>query len=187
MSMRWLYTLQQAWRYRFRLRDIAKLSHCQATLDLTPAYLQTHHIQVLILDFDGVLAPHGEIQPLPEIVAWLKQCLTIRPDMMVFILSNKPNPEREHYFRQMFPAFYFVKNVRKKPYPDGILSILTQTGRPATQTLMVDDRLLTGILAAQIAGVHGFYVTKCYHNWKKYPFRELFFTFLRKLEKIFYR
>lgn len=184
--MRWFYTLQQAWQYRFGLREIAKHSLCQATLDLTPAYLHTHHIRILILDFDGVLAPHGEVQALPEIVTWLNHCLTAKPDMMVFILSNKPHPEREHYFRQYFPTFHFVKNVRKKPYPDGILSILNQTGLSATEAIMVDDRLLTGILAAQIAGVHGFYVTKCYHNWKKYPFRELFFTFLRKLEKIFY-
>ncbi len=184
---RWIYTLQHAWQWRKQLRAIVNASSVQATLDLTPAYLEVHQIQVLILDFDGVLAPHGEMHVLPEIALWLKHCISTLPEMSIFILSNKPNQQREAYFQLYFPSIQFVKNVKKKPYPDGLLSILEKTQIPPQHALMVDDRLLTGILAAKIAGVRGFYVTKCYHNWKKYPIRELFFTFLRKFEKIFYK
>ena len=39
------------------------------------------------------------------------------------------------------------------PYPDGILEVLRTAGIENVQTYMVDDRLLTGILAAEIANI----------------------------------
>ena len=46
----------------------------QRTMAVDPEELAARGITVLVLDFDGVLAPHGDDAPLLEIVAWLKRC-----------------------------------------------------------------------------------------------------------------
>jgi predicted HAD superfamily phosphohydrolase YqeG len=82
-----------------------------------PAELVARGLSVLVLDFDGVLAPHGEDRPLPEIESWLARCAAVFGEERIFILSNRPVPVRAAYFRQAFPGVRFVAGVRKKPFP----------------------------------------------------------------------
>jgi FMN phosphatase YigB (HAD superfamily) len=73
--------------------------------------------------------------------------------------------------------------VRKKPYPDGLNKAGELTGVLLSATLMVDDRLLTGCLAALEAGARPCYIRRPYVAWTHRPLVELFFLVIRIVER----
>ncbi|WP_086488414.1 YqeG family HAD IIIA-type phosphatase [Thioflexithrix psekupsensis] len=157
--------------------------HTYHTGQLTPDDLNRLNISVLALDFDGVLAAHGETQPTPELIAWLKTMVAHLGNAHVFILSNKPTPERVAFFAAHFAGVRVIAGVRKKPYPDGLKTIMDITQQPASAILLVDDRLLTGVLAACIAQTQIAYITHPHCNFNRRPVQESFFWSLRFLER----
>lgn len=185
MLLRTLYAIKESWHFRTQLKRYLLDASLQvaSVRDLQLSVLRAHNIQALVLDYDGVLAAHGEPTPRPENTTWLQEFSRAYAPHKIFILSNKPNPERIAYFQQNFPTITFVKATRKKPYPDGLQQIMTLTGLPAAQIMLVDDRLCTGILAALITGVQGVWVTVPYINLRNRPFAESGFMFLRWLER----
>jgi predicted HAD superfamily phosphohydrolase YqeG len=156
-------------------------------LGLDPREVQQSGIAALALDFDGVLAAHGSPCPLPEAVAWMKRCEAIFGGDKVFILSNKPTDGRRQWFAEQFPAMRFISGVRKKPYPDGLIKTGELAGVPLSSILMVDDRLLTGCLAALVAGARPCYICHPYISFKFRPVAELFFWILRTIERLLVR
>jgi hypothetical protein len=158
-------------------------SSCILTLD--PEALKASGVTVLALDFDGVLANHGDPAPLPDAIEWMKRCEAVFGGDRIFILSNKPTEVRRHWFASNFPAIRFISGVRKKPYPDGLYKTGELAGAPQSQILMVDDRLLTGCLAALVAGARTCYIRQPYISFKQRPLAELFFFLLRKTERCF--
>jgi predicted HAD superfamily phosphohydrolase YqeG len=82
---------------------------------------------------------------------------------------------------------HWICGVRKKPYPDGMLKIIELSQAKPNEIALVDDRLLTGILATTIAGTHCVYITKAYRRFASQPIRECFFSSLRFLEKLWAR
>ena len=147
-------------------------------------WLALQGVRHLVLDFDGVMAPHGDAEPLPEVLAWLKRSLETF-EGKIYILSNKPLPVRIDYFKQHFPGVIFVVSPRKKPYPDGLLKIIESSGAKPNEVCLVDDRLLTGVLATQLAGASAVYITQPYASFKKRFWQESFFALLRNLERFF--
>lgn len=152
-------------------------------LQLSPQDLKQQGISVLVLDFDGVLAAYGELSPVPELDEWLQNCLKIFGASQVFILSNKPLAQRITYLEKHYQGVRWITGVRKKPDPQGLETILEYTGQPASSVMLVDDRLLTGALAACIANVRFTYITRPYVQVWKRPIPELFFWLLRFLER----
>lgn len=181
MCFRIFYSISQGWRHRQQLKRYMQDPALQVTQvqDIYITDLQARGVKALVLDFDGVLAAHGEMTLSPEIVTFLK---SLR-EFPTYILSNKPTIERQEYFQLNFPAIKFIIANRKKPYPDGLQHILRLTNLEPRQILLVDDRLGTGILATIIAGTQGLYVSQPYVNFKSRPVVESFFAFLRWLEK----
>ena len=55
---------------------------------------------------------------------------------------------------------------------------------PLSHLLMVDDRLLTGCLAAINAGARPCYIRRPYASYRHRPVAELFFSLLRRVERI---
>ncbi|MEI7817147.1 MAG: hypothetical protein WCI45_08135 [Desulfuromonadales bacterium] len=173
-------------RHRHELRQL--LDHTPANaaiLELDPTVMQLSGIKALALDFDGVLAHHGAPVPLPEAVSWMKQCEAVFGGNMIFILSNKPTEERRQWFADNFPAMRFISGVRKKPYPDGLNKTGELAGVPLSSVMMVDDRLLTGCLAALAAGAIPCYIRHPYVSFNHRPAAELCFSILRTLERGF--
>ncbi|MBK5275375.1 MAG: hypothetical protein JJE30_10035 [Desulfuromonadales bacterium] len=168
-------------------RLVGKTPENSCILSLNPETLKASGIAALALDFDGVLAQHGAPAPRPEAIKWLKQCESIFGGERIFILSNKPTEGRRQWFAEHFPVIRFISGVRKKPFPDG----LNKTGElarvPLSQILMVDDRLLTGCLAAIIAGARPCYIRRPYASFRHRPAAELFFMLLRRIERGFVR
>ena len=156
-------------------------------LELDPEALHSSGVAALALDFDGVLAGHGFPVPLPEAVAWMKRCEAVFGGGRIFILSNKPTDGRRQWFAENFPAMRFISGVRKKPYPDGLNKTAELAGVPLSSIMMVDDRLLTGCLAALVAGARPCYIRRPYVSFNHRPLAELFFMLLRAGERVFVR
>jgi predicted HAD superfamily phosphohydrolase YqeG len=156
-------------------------------LNLDPAALKSSGIAVLALDFDGVLAHHGAPAPLPEAIEWMKRCEAVFGGDRIFVLSNKPTEGRRQWLADNFPTLRFISGVRKKPFPDGLIKAGELAGVPLSHILMVDDRLLTGCLAALVAGARPCYIRHPYASFRYRPFAELFFMLLRRTERCFAR
>lgn len=174
--------------HRRELRQLLDKTPERSTiLELDPATLHSSGIAVLALDFDGVLAGHGAPVPLPEAVDWMKRCEAVFGGDRVFILSNKPTDGRRRWFAENFPAMRFISGVRKKPYPDGLNKTGELAGVPLSSIMMVDDRLLTGCLAALVAGARPCYIRRPYALFSYRPVAEMFFRLLRSGERLFVR
>jgi len=157
---------------------------CSIT-NIEPARLHNEGIRILALDFDGVLSPHGSGAPIPEAVGWLRRCASVFGEDHLFILSNKPTQERKEWFAENFPALRFISGVRKKPFPDGLNKIGELSQAPLSSILMVDDRLLTGCLAAITASARPCYIRKPYVALSDNFFTEMFFVSIRCAERLF--
>ena len=175
-------------RFRERLARVLNETPSETSiLTLDPALLRKDGIRALALDFDGVLSPHGFPAPLPEAKEWLTRCAAVFGGDRIFILSNKPTNERRRWFGEHFPESRFISGVRKKPFPDGLNRIGELARVPLSAILMVDDRLLTGCLAAINAGALPLYVRRPYVSLGHRPLVELFFMLLRAGERVFVR
>lgn len=185
MFTRVFFTLHMAWRHRTALKQYAQDSHrhIDQITNLNCSKLKSQGISALALDFDGVLSSHGEIILSKKLFDWLKDCVHTLGAGRVFILSNKPTELRSRYFEEHFPGIIFVMASKKKPYPDGLLYALAYAKVNAHALLMVDDRLLTGILAAILVGANGCLVTKPLVDFRKRPIIESVFWLLRKGER----
>jgi predicted HAD superfamily phosphohydrolase YqeG len=185
MIKRIYYALCMMRRHYLALKAYNKAPELQisSVLALDPLHLKlTQGINAIVLDFDGVLAAYGDDRPKAELDSWLNSCVQIFGPGFVFILSNKPTEARKNYFNHHFQGIEFVVS-RKKPYPDGIRQIARSIQRAPKELLVVDDRLLTGILAAIIAGASARYLNTPLINFSRRPVHELFFICLRKMER----
>jgi len=180
-----LYGFTEGFRLRHRLASILRSSaQLRATDSIDPGELKLSGVSVLALDFDGVLASHGKKVPLPEAAAWLLRCCDVFGEENIYILSNKPSRERSAWFSANHPKIRFISGVKKKPYPDGLLKIISLSGAPPTEIMLLDDRLLTGVLATCLSGTSVTYITAPYINLRSNPLQELFFMLLRSAERL---
>jgi putative phosphatase len=151
--------------------------------DINDALLSRKQFSVLALDFDGVLAPHGYPEPSDIVKQWLNDIVSNGGFKRIYIYSNKPSDLRRIYFETHHPEVIFISNVRKKPYPDGLLKIIEMEEVPPKSIAMVDDRLLTGILASIIAGTSSLFITHPLIDYSHNTTSEIFFSALRFVEK----
>lgn len=185
---RLLYALKKGWKYRHKVAQylgnsaltLSQLSTIQA------ADLEALNVAVLVLDFDGVLAPHDAAEPTDDAIRWLKQISMDIGEQRIAILSNKPKAVRQAFFQQHFPGIQWVAGTASKPYPDGLIEIAESRGIVTSRLLIIDDRLLTGILASCIAPCQARYFSRPLTKFSKHPVKESFFWGLRKLERLFF-
>jgi predicted HAD superfamily phosphohydrolase YqeG len=176
------------YKHVHELRQLLDTTPLTSTImELNPETLSSSGIAALALDFDGVLASHGFTVPLPQAFAWMQRCQFVFGGDRIFILSNKPTALRKKWFAENFPAVRFISDVRKKPYPDGLNKIGELSGVPLSSILMVDDRLLTGCLAALVAGARPCYIRKPFISFSHNIPAETFFMLLRTSERLIVR
>ena len=180
MIDRCYFALLQAYRYRDRLKQVNH-ERIHALSDLPVSTLTA--LKVLILDFDGVMGSHGEAAATSAVVTWCEKVHATLPNLKFYLLTNNPFPERTQFLQSHLPFIDWLPVHRKKPYPDGITAILEAEKIPARDALLVDDRLLTGALAAAIAGIQCLLIDKPVTNFWKRPIKEGFFGCLRFLER----
>lgn len=184
---RWFFALKAGWRNREELKRFLRDpdKRVGSLAEITPERLENANVGVLVLDFDGVLAPHGAMEPLPQVKAWLRNLSNHIGEQRIALLTNKPFSSRLAYFTQEFPSIYIAHVRRKKPYPDGLLQIAEYKGIERHRLALLDDRLLTGMLATCLAYTQGLYFYKPYRNLLRRPITETFFSFLRIVERVF--
>lgn len=183
-AIRILTSLIQGFRFRRELaRILSETPRDNSILSLNPGRMKGSGIAALALDFDGVLSPHGFKAPIPPAREWLTRCTAVFGEEKIFILSNKPTEARRRWFEEHFPKIRLISGVRKKPYPDGLLKTAELARVPLSSVLMVDDRLLTGCLAAINSGARCAYIRSPYISKDIRPLTELFFFFLRLGER----
>lgn len=189
MIERMRYAIQHGLRYRKQLYQylVDPTVSVHSVLALTPGYFQSKKIQYIALDFDGVLANHGETRPWQEAEDWLKKITQVIPESHFALLSNKPFSERLSYFQSHFPQMVIISGVAKKPYPEGLNKLVDYFHCEKNELVLVDDRLLTGMLAVCLAGTQGIYIREACKNIKKRPLAEVFFMLLRKVERTWIR
>lgn len=184
MLKRILYSMAKAKQHRAELLNFAKQAsqHYPAIVDIPMTYFEQNRIEIIALDFDGVLAAHGEPRVNGVVMKWLARLIEKVGVDRICILSNKPTKIRKQFFADHYPGLAFVSGTRKKPYPDGLQKVMKLKGVSADQVCLIDDRLLTGILATIINGSHGILITQPYRNTTGHIFKETFFAFLRFAE-----
>ncbi len=185
------YSLINAFKFRKELfQIIEQTDHNLQLIHVDPNVLVKKGItktQTLILDFDGVMAAHGKERPDRTVIKWLKEAIECFGQKNIFILSNALTKERKTYFLNNYPEIHLIDATRKKPYPDGVLQILKISKSNPDEAIIIDDRILTGILAGHIAGIKTIYIRNPFSDISGNPGDELFFAILRKLEKYLIR
>jgi uncharacterized protein len=183
MLARAIYSICNAIIHRDELYRVAFYESIECVTDMNDFVLSRKQIMVLALDFDGVLAPRGYHEPVFAVKQWLDSVINKGRFKRIYIYSNGPTESRKRYFEIHYPEVKFLSKVRKKPYPDGLYEIAELEGIPTAEIAIVDDRLLTGILAAIIAGSSSIFIRKPLIDYSKNTVAELFFTTLRFIER----
>ena len=185
---RWWFAMVEGFKYRERLKAFIHNDALQIhqLTEITAQRLDDANIAILVLDFDGVLAGFNASEPLPEAAAWLKTLSQSIGEQRIALLTNKPKPQRLQYFAEHFPLIHVVRGERKKPYPDGLKEIIPYKNVPPHRVLLLDDRLLTGMLATCIAHCQGWYFSSTLPTILARACRETFFSCLRTFERLLF-
>ena len=182
--MRILFALSQAIKHKKELKQLA-INSQSSIAEINFQQLKDQNIKVVVFDFDGVLASHGEVAINTALTPVVTNALQLFPEKVV-ILSNKPMQKRIAWFEKHFPQIDFVVAKRKKPYPEGLQSVVDKYQIEPREAVLIDDRLLTGCLAAVLAKTSFIYINKPRTNINKRPTKELFFGFLRWFERVIF-
>ncbi|HFL8824100.1 MAG TPA: hypothetical protein V7791_00135 [Candidatus Azoamicus sp. OHIO1] len=183
--LRFFYFIFYFIKYRRFLKKYltSSLYSSNVLIDVSPYYLRKIGIKVLILDFDGVLSSYGETYVLiNDVLFWLKFSLEIYTFENIFIFSNNMTKSRNLLLNKI-GINMVINRAKKKPYPDAIISILYYKNLLYHEIIMVDDRIFTGILAAELANIRGLFIISPYYNLKDNFLKEFFYIILRKIER----
>jgi len=116
--------------------------------DLTPEYLKSKHIELLMMDFDNTIVPYTCNQPTQEMELWLRKMA--HGDIKICVVSNSKRDRVKVFCRQYgIPCITHAA----KPFPKGIRQCLNQFGIPAEHAALVGDQIFTDTLGGNGAGV----------------------------------
>ena len=129
-----------------------------AVTDLTPTYLQSLGIRLLMLDFDNTLIPYTTNVPTDEVVHWLEKMKNAQ--IQLCVVSNSHKDRVKAFCRQ-----YGLDCVTHaaKPFGKGICDSMDRYGFPPGQCALVGDQIFTDTLGANWAGTKSILV-KAIHN-----------------------
>lgn len=117
--------------------------------DVTAEYLCEKGIRLLLCDLDYTLAPRSVSEPDEQVHSWIASMQ--RAGITVMILSNNRRPVRVERF--CAPLGIPYEGHAGKPSPRGIRRAMARVGVNEAATAMLGDKLLTDMLAANIAAV----------------------------------
>lgn len=121
---------------------------------VTAEYLEKKGIRLLLCDLDYTLAPKGVKEPNDSVRNWIASLH--EKGITVMILSNNRRPVRVEQF--CAPLGIPYEGHAGKPQPKGIYRAMARVGATKGETAMLGDKLLTDMLAANLAGVLGLMV-----------------------------
>ena len=116
--------------------------------DLTPQYLKSLDIRLLMLDFDNTIVPYTTDVPTDEMARWLEMMKS--SDIALCVVSNSRN-QRVPCFCEKYGISCITR--ARKPGRKGVLRCLAQFGIPAQNAALAGDQIYTDTLCANRAGV----------------------------------
>lgn len=149
----------------------------QSICHVTPEFLRTRGIRLLLLDLDNTIAPYGTVVPSEQIAAWAENIKN--SGVTLFIITNNRGSERVEKLAEAFGVRYIMK--AGKPLITGIIRALEQLGKKPEETALAGDQVFTDILAANSAGLTSIIVEPIkirnpmlnLRYWVEAPFRAL--------------
>jgi len=115
---------------------------------LTPAFLQQHRLQGLILDVDRTLVPLNSRRASEELQQWVAQ---VRPNVQLWLVSNNLGEARIRSIASSLELPYL--SGAAKPSRRKLRQALAGMALPAERAAMVGDRLFTDVLAGNRLGL----------------------------------
>ena len=152
--------------------------------DVTPEFLRSRDIRLLMLDFDNTIVPYTTNTPTEAVENWLKELLAA--DIQLCVVSNS---KRDRV--KIFCAKYGMDCIThaKKPFSKGIRECLDSYGIPADHAALVGDQIYTDTLGGNGCGVTSILVEAIdNHNFwlKARHVLELPFIYLARKRRMHY-
>ena len=117
--------------------------------EITPAYLKSRGIKLLMSDLDFTLATKSTRQPNHYLREWIA---ALKAEGISFVIvSNNRSGERVTEFCADLGVGY--QGHAGKPSTKGLKAAMKRSGVSAAHAAMLGDKLLTDVLAAKRAGV----------------------------------
>lgn len=116
--------------------------------DISPEYLHSSGVKLLMLDFDNTIVPYTTNLPTEEMECWLQRVKDSRIPLCVVSNSKR---DRVKIFCQKYGIDCITH--AKKPFSKGVQQCLAQYGIPKEQCALVGDQIFTDVLGANCAGV----------------------------------
>ena len=150
--------------------------------DISPAFLKSKGIVLLMLDFDNTIVPYTTSTPTPEMVQWLE---TMKASEITLCVVSNSRKDRVKVFCRQYGIPCITR--AKKPFTKGINQCLQQFSAKPEACALVGDQIFTDTLGANAAGVSPILV-KAIHNhniWLKLRhIAELPFIFIERKRRI---
>ena len=116
--------------------------------DLTPQWLRSRGIKLLMLDFDNTIVPYTTNTPTPAMEAWLREMAA--SDIQLCVVSNSKRDRVKNFCKEYgLPCITHAQ----KPFSRGIQACLDTFGIPASQAALAGDQIFTDTLGGNRAGV----------------------------------
>jgi len=179
------FTIVKGFEKRKLLYNILSDSSEVSTTEISIDMLKQTGASIVVLDYDGVLAPHGVNELSSDMINWIILIITEFSEANIYILTNKPKTSRCAYLRTIFPNIRFITGKKKKPFPHGLMALKNMADCKISDIVLLDDRLLTGGLATCIAGTKFIYIKKPLVSLAHNYIAEVFFIVLRYMERFF--
>jgi len=116
--------------------------------DLTPQFLRSNGIRLLMMDFDNTIVPYTTSIPTEKMTAWLADM--VKSDVLLCVVSNSKKDRVKKFCAQ-----YGINCIThaKKPGSRGIRKCLDRFGMVPSQAALVGDQIFTDTLGGNGAGV----------------------------------
>jgi HAD superfamily phosphatase (TIGR01668 family) len=109
--------------------------------EITPAFLKSRGIDLLMLDFDNTIVPYTTNEPTAEMELWIK-CM-LRVGVKLCVVSNSRKDRVKVFCRKYgLPCITHAK----KPFSKGILECLGQFALEPAQCAIAGDQIFTDTL-----------------------------------------
>lgn len=115
---------------------------------VTPEFIRTREIRLLLLDLDNTLLPYESLEPTQALCTWLAEMRAAGAEP--FIFSNNRGGRPAIAAEKLGIGFI---GRAKKPNPRKLLALLTEKGVKQGETALIGDQVYTDIFCARRAGV----------------------------------
>ena len=117
--------------------------------EITPEYLKSRGIALLLSDLDYTLAPRSVARPDKQVLAWVQAMKDAGIEVMI-LSNNRSSARVEEFCKDM--GITYVGHAGK-PAKRGYREAMAKAGVTEKETAMLGDKLLTDVLGARRSGL----------------------------------